>query len=206
MKFSNPPDRHHHLFVGGLRLVPGWVPPFVVATFFLAVVALAVVLARDPASVVVACAALGFSLFNLWRAELWGPRISALLVDHPTVRVAGNALAVRFQVSQPLVIENIGGHPCVLAGVELVNPMWGGGNWWSAAVTLKDTSVPRVLRRRDPVIARLTFDLSASGTSPRGERYDLAEAMEALRDGSSILDSVATHRSTDPGSGFVARG
>jgi hypothetical protein len=140
------------------------------------------VLALSPASAtLIALVALGISLYNLWRAE-WRPAaVSALLVDHPTKRLAGNERAVRLQVSQPLVLENTGGRPCVLAGVELAEPWSGGGNWFGVAVSLRDVAVPRVLRPREPVICRLVFDLAAYGTSPSGLRFDLASALEALR-------------------------
>jgi hypothetical protein len=88
---------------------------------------------------------------------------------------------VRYQLTQPLIVENTGGRPCVLAGVELDEPWFGAGNWFTEGVSLRDVVVPRVLNPRDPVIARLVFDRSAYGTSPRGDRYDLAEALEALR-------------------------
>jgi hypothetical protein len=139
------------------------------------------VLALSPGSAtLIALVALGFSLYNLWRAE-WRPAaVSALLVDHPTKRVAGNELAVRLQVSQPLVLENTGGRPCVLAGVELAHAWSGGGTWFGVAVSLRDVAVPMVLRPRDPVVCRLVFDLAAFGTAPSGLRFDLAKALDAL--------------------------
>jgi len=141
----------------------------------------AAVLALSPgAATLIALVALGISLYTLWRAE-WRPaRVSALLVDHPVKRVAGNELAVRLQVSQPLVLENSGGRPCVLAGVELAEPWSGGGNWFGVTVSLRDLSVPVVLRPREPVICRLVFDLAAYGTAPSGLRFDLAQALDAL--------------------------
>lgn len=147
---------------------------------FLAFGAVALLLSSGSATLI-AVAALGISLYNLWRAE-WRPaRVSALLVDHPTKRVAGNELAVRLQVSQPLVLENTGGRPCVLAGVELAEPWTNTGNWFGVAVSLRDVAVPKVLRPREPVICRLVFDLAAYGTAPSGLRFDLAAALDALR-------------------------
>jgi hypothetical protein len=147
---------------------------------FIALGAVALLLSPGSATLI-AVVALGISLYNLWRAE-WRPaRVSALLVDHPTKRVAGNELAVRLQVSHPLVLENTGGRPCVLAGVELAEPWTDGGNWFGVAVSLRDVAVPTVLRPREPVICRLVFDLAAYGTAPSGLRFDLAAALDALR-------------------------
>lgn len=141
----------------------------------------AALLLSPGSGTLIALLALGISLYNLWRAE-WRPaRVSTLLVDHPTKRVAGNELAVRLQVSQPLVLENTGGRPCVLAGVELPEPWSGGGNWFGAAVSLRDVAVPRVLGPREPVVCRLVLDLAAYGTAPSGLRFDLAAALDALR-------------------------
>lgn len=141
----------------------------------------AAALALSPGSAtLIALVALGISLYNLWRAE-WRPAaVSALLVDHPTKRVAGNELAVRLQVSQPLVLENTGGRPCVLAGVELAEPWSGGGNWFGAEVSLRDVAVPKVLRPREPVTCRIVLDLAAYGTAPSGLRFDLARALDAM--------------------------
>ncbi len=147
---------------------------------FIAFGAVALLLSPGSATLI-ALVALGISLYNLWRAE-WRPaRVSALLVDHPTKRVAGNELGVRLQVSQPLVLENTGGRPCVLAGVELAERWTDTGNWFGVAVSLHDVAVPRVLRPREPVICRLVFDLAAYGTAPSGLRFDLAAALDALR-------------------------
>lgn len=166
----------------GVRaLAAAWAIPFLFLFLFAVTAGIALVDTHEPAGPVIALAALGISLYNLWRAE-WRPgRLAALLVDHPEVTVAGNSLAVRFQITQPLIIQNVGGTPCVLVGVELIDPWIGGGNWFSAGVGLLDVVVPSVLPPRDPVIARLVFDQTAVGTSPQGERYDLAEAMEQLR-------------------------
>jgi hypothetical protein len=154
--------------------------PAGLAVTFAAIAIAALTLSRDPAGPMIGLAALAISLFNLWRAEWQPARVSALLVDHPTVRVAGNASAVRWQLSQPLVIENVGGTPCVLAGVELFEPWLGGGNWFSEGIALHGLSLPTVLRKREPLVASLVFDQSAYGTSPRGERFDLASALEDL--------------------------
>jgi hypothetical protein len=140
----------------------------------------AVLLLSPGSATLIALVALGISLYNLWRAE-WRPAsVNALLVDHPSKRLAGNELAVRLQVSQPLVLENTGGRPCVLAGVELAEPWSGGGTWFGVAVSLRDVTVPVVLRPREPVICRLVFDLAAYGTAPSGLRFDLAKALDAL--------------------------
>jgi hypothetical protein len=154
--------------------------PFGIAVAFVVVAWMSLTSSRDPAALIAGLAALSISLFNLWRANWQQARITALLVDHPTVHVIGNALAVRYQLTQPLIVENTGGRPCVLAGVELDEPWFGAGNWFTEGVSLRDVVVPRALNPRDPVIARLVFDRSAYGTSPRGERYDLAEALEAF--------------------------
>jgi hypothetical protein len=147
---------------------------------FLGFAAAALVLSPGSGTLI-ALLALGIALYNLWRAE-WRPaRVSTLLVDHPTKRIAGNELAVRLQVSQPLVLENTGGRPCVLAGVELAEPWSGGGNWFGAAVSLHDVAVPTVLRPREPIVCRLVLDLAAYGTAPSGLRFDLAAALDALR-------------------------
>ena len=158
----------------------GVVLPLALWIAFVAFGAAAWLLAPGSATLI-ALVALAISLYNLWRAE-WRPAaVSALLVDHPTKRVAGNELAVRLQVSQPLVLENTGGRPCVLAGVELAEPWSGGGNWFGLTVSLRDVVVPRVLRPREPVICRLVLDLAAYGTAPSGLRFDLAAALDALR-------------------------
>ena len=154
--------------------------PLALAVLFVAL-ALVAFGVTPSAATLVALAALAISLYNLWRAEWRAASVSALLVDHPTARLAGNELAVRLQVSQPLVLENTGGRPCVLAGVELAEPWGGGGKWFGVGVSLRDVVVPSVLRPREPVICRLVFDFAAYGTSPRGERFDLAAALEALR-------------------------
>lgn len=159
--------------------VQGSALPLGVWIAFALVGAAAFALAPGSATMI-ALVALAISLYNLWRAE-WRPaRITALLVDHPTRRVAGNELAVRLQVSQPLVLENTGGRPCVLAGVELATPWSNGGNWFGVAVSLRDVDVPTVLRPREPLICRLVFDLAAYGTAPSGLRFDLAKALDAL--------------------------
>ncbi len=154
--------------------------PIALTALFLALAVLAFGISPSAATLV-ALAALSISIYNLWRAELRAAAVSALLVDHPTARLAGNELAVRLQVSQPLVLENTGGRPCVLAGVELTEAWAGGGKWFGVGVSLRDAVVPSVLRPRDPVICRLVFDFAAYGTSPRGERFDLAAALAALR-------------------------
>ena len=93
----------------------------------------------------------------------------------------GRALRERVgATAAPLVLENTGGRPCVLAGVELAEPWSGGGNWFGAEVSLRDVAVPRVLRPREPVICRLVLDLAAYGTVPSGLRFDLATALDAL--------------------------
>jgi hypothetical protein len=171
---SRKPALDLHGRLGGLAV------PLVLWLAFVAFGAL--VLALSPGSAtLIALVALGISLYNTWRAELRPARVSTLLVDHPTKRVAGNELAVRLQVSQPLVLENTGGRPCVLAGVELPEPWSGGGNWFGAAVSLRDVAVPMVLRPREPVVCRLVLDLAAYGTASSGLRFDLAAALDALR-------------------------
>jgi hypothetical protein len=143
--------------------------PVVLVLIFSATAAVALELAHDPAGPIIGLAALAVSFYNLWRAEWRQAQITALLVDDPKVRAAGSSDAVRFQVSQLLVVENVGGRPCVLAGVEVSDPWVTGGIGLVAEVKLYDVVVPRVLNPRDPVIARLVFDRIAEDTARDGQ-------------------------------------
>lgn len=149
----------------------------------------ALVVSKDPAPLVVSFLALAVTAFQFWRTDLRGPDVTILLMDSTAVDILapeayGGADYV-LTVRQPIVVENVGGSPCVLAkfridGELIKTSVWGhenlviedglGGPW--------DKLRPEVLDPHQPRLFTAAWSLTALGAPGDGKPLNLRHRVE----------------------------
>jgi hypothetical protein len=163
----------------------------------------AIAITDDPAPLVISFGALAVSALQFWRVELRGPDITVLVMESASVDILKpseyGGEHYLLTVRQPIVIENVGGRPCVLAKFRIPGDLiklsgWGdehlviegglGGPWDRPQPVVLDPRTPRLFTAawtlkvlKDPVDGKpldLRRRVSRSGIGVPVRHADLA--------------------------------
>ncbi len=130
----------------------------------------ALVVSKDPGPLVVSFFALAVSALQFWRAELRGPVVTVLVMDSPAMDIETPSTHGHEQyqatVRQPVVVENVGGHPCALATFRIPGDLIKVSGWGEEHLRIEDglggpwdNPRPVILEPRSPVLFTAAWTL-----------------------------------------------
>jgi len=163
-----------------------------VALLFVLASLTAIVVSKDPAPLVISFGALAVSVIQFWRAELRGPDLAVLVVNSPASDIqAPSAYGGGYyflNVRQPIVIENVGGHPCALAKFRIPSELIQVTGWSEEHLTIEDElggpwdrPQPVVLVPREPRLFMAVWSLKVSKEPVDGRPLNLRERLTGSR-------------------------
>jgi hypothetical protein len=155
----------------------------VVAVFIVAS-STALVVSKDPAPLVISFGALALSALQFWRVELRGPDVAVVVMDSPAIDIlepkAYNSEHYLLTVRQPVVIENVGGHPCALSKFRIPSDLIKVSGWSEEHLVIEEEiggpwerPKPMSLVPREPVLFTAAWSLKVSRRPIDGKPLDL---------------------------------
>lgn len=158
----------------------------VVPLLFVVASVTAIAVSKDPAPLVISFGALAISAVQFWRSELRGPDVKVLVMDSPAVDIEKPSTHGQehyvVTVRQPVVIENVGGHPCVLAKFRIDGDLIKVSGWGEEHLMIEDglggpwdRPRPLVLVPREPMLFTATWSLQALEKPVDGKPLNLRD-------------------------------
>lgn len=158
----------------------------VLGVLFVVASVTAVAVSKDPAPLVISFGALALSAGQFWRTELRGPNIKVLVMDSASVDIETPSTHGQehyvVTVRQPVVVENVGGQPCVLAKFRIDGDLVKVSGWGEEHLEIEDglggpwdRPRPLVLVPREPVLFTARWWLQAMERPVDGKPLNLRD-------------------------------